>query len=41
VEEEMSQASKPPIKAVSDDEVQALLDRYRCLVPFQAVHTGF
>lgn len=25
-----SRASKPPIKAVNDDEVRALLDRYRC-----------
>src|SRR5262245_7628949 len=28
-------------KLVSDDEVRALLDRYRCPVPFHAVRTRF
>ena len=37
----MSRTSKPPVKAVSDDEVRALLDRYRCPVPFHAVRTRF
>ena len=32
---------KPPTKTVSDDDVRALLDRYRCLVPFHAVRTRF
>ena len=35
----MTRTSKPPIKAVSDEEVRALLDRYRCPVPFHAVRT--
>jgi hypothetical protein len=38
----LRRASKPPpVKAVSDDEVRALLDRYRCPVPFHAVRTRF
>src|ERR1700730_2059046 len=37
----VSSTSKPPVKAVSDDEVRALLDRYRCPVPFHAVRTRF
>jgi len=37
----VSRTSKPPVKAVSDDEVRALLDRYRCPVPFHAVRTRF
>ena len=37
----MSRTSKPPIKSVSDDEVRALLDRYRCPVPFHVVRTWF
>src|SRR3984893_1387547 len=40
-EENVSSTSKPPIKAVSDDEVRALLDRYRCPVPFHSVRTRF
>jgi hypothetical protein len=32
---------KPLVKAVSDDEVRALLDHYRCPVPFHAVRTRF
>jgi hypothetical protein len=32
---------RPYAKAVSDDEVSALLDRYLCLVPFHAVRTRF
>ena len=37
----MTGMSKPPVKTVSDDEVRALLDRYRCPVPFHAVRTRF
>jgi len=37
----VSRTSKPPVKAVSDDEVRALLARYRCPVPFHAVRTRF
>ena len=37
----MNRASKPPTIAVSDDEVRALLDRYRCPVPFHVVRTPF
>ena len=37
----MSRMSRPPITAVSDVEVQVLLDRYRCPVPFHAVRTRF
>ena len=37
----MTRASKPPIKQVNDNEVRALLDRYRCPVPFHAVRTRF
>ena len=37
----MSDTSKPPNKTVSEDEVQAILDRYRCPVPFHAVRTRF
>ena len=37
----MTRTSKPPVKAVSDDEVRALLARYRCPVPFHAVRTRF
>jgi hypothetical protein len=36
-----SRTNKPPTKAVSDDEVRAVLDRYRCPVPFHAVRTRF
>ena len=31
----------PPNKPVSDDEVRAFLDRYRCPVPFHVVRTRF
>jgi hypothetical protein len=31
----------PPSKAVGDDEIRALLDLYRCPVPFHAVRTRF
>ena len=37
----MSKSSKPPIKAVSDNDVRVLLERYRCPVPFHAVRTRF
>ncbi len=37
----VSRTSKPPVKAVRDDEIRALLDRYRCPVPFHAVRTRF
>ena len=37
----MTRTNKPPIKAVSDEEVRALLGRYRCPVPFHAVRTRF
>ena len=37
----MKRARQPPIKAVSDAEVRALLGRYRCPVPFHAVRTRF
>ena len=33
--------AKSTLKAVSDVEVQVLLDRYRCPVPFHAVRTRF
>jgi len=33
--------SNAPNKTVSDDEVKAILDRYRCPVPFHAVRTRF
>jgi hypothetical protein len=33
--------AKSPLKAVSDVEVRALLDRFRCPVPFHAVRTRF
>ena len=34
-----SRAGAPPTKPVSDDEVRALLDRYRCPAPFHVVRT--
>jgi hypothetical protein len=37
----MSRSSKPPVNAVSDDAVRALLERYRCPVPFHAVRARF
>ena len=37
----MSRSRSPPVKAVSDDEVRTLLDRYQCPVPFHAVRTLF
>lgn len=37
----MSRSSRPPVTLVSDDEVRAHLDRYRCFVPFHAVRTRF
>jgi hypothetical protein len=37
----LSRSSKPPIKAVSDNDVRVLLERYRCPVPFHAVRTRF
>src|SRR5712671_7456624 len=37
----MSRSSKLPVNAVSDDAVRALLERYRCPVPFHAVRARF
>jgi hypothetical protein len=37
----VGRTGKPLVKGVSDDEVRALLDRYRCPVPFHAVRTRF
>jgi hypothetical protein len=37
----LSRSSKPPVEAVSDNDVRALLERYRCPVPFHAVRTRF
>jgi hypothetical protein len=37
----VTRTSKPPVKAVRDDEIRALLDRYRCPVPFHMVRTRF
>ena len=37
----LTRTSKPPVKAVSDEEIRVLLDRYRCPVPFHAVRTRF
>src|SRR5215831_5946123 len=34
-----SRTGAPPTKPVSDDEVRALLNRYRCPVPFHVVRT--
>jgi hypothetical protein len=36
-----SKRDKPPTNAVSDDQVRALLDRYRCPVPFHVVRARF
>jgi hypothetical protein len=36
-----SRTGLPSAKPVSDDEVRALLDRYRCPVPFHVVRTRF
>ena len=36
-----SRIGAPPTRPVSDDEVRALLDRYRCPVPFHVVRTRF
>jgi hypothetical protein len=37
----VSTSRRPPITAVSDDEVRAVLDRYGCAVPLHAVRTRF
>jgi len=37
----VNRTSRPPGNAVHDDQVRALLDRYRCPVPFHAVRTRF
>ena len=37
----MSRSSKPPVKAVSDNDIRALLELYRCPVPFHAARTRF
>jgi hypothetical protein len=35
----VSKSTRPPASAAGDGEVRALLDRYRCPVPFHAVRT--
>jgi hypothetical protein len=37
----VSRSSRPPFSAVGEGEIRALLDRYRCPVPFHAVRTRF
>ena len=37
----VSKSTRPPASAAGDGEVRALLDRYRCPVPFHAVRTRF
>ena len=37
----MSRSSRPPFSTVGEGEVRALLDLYRCPVPFHAVRTRF
>jgi hypothetical protein len=37
----VSTSRRPPITAVSDDEVRTVLDRYGCAVPLHAVRTRF
>jgi hypothetical protein len=37
----VNRSGRPPVSAVGDGEVRALLDRYRCPVPFHAVRTRF
>ncbi len=37
----MRPTPRPAQKAVRDEEIRALLDRYRCPVPFHAVRTRF
>ncbi len=37
----MTRTSKPLVKAVRDDEIRALLDRYRCPCRFHMVRTRF
>ena len=40
-EDEVGRNSRPPLSAVDDNEVRALLMRYQCPVPFHAVRTRF
>lgn len=40
-EDEVGRNSRPPLSAVDDGEVRALLMRYQCPVPFHAVRTRF
>ena len=37
----VSRSSRPPGSAVDDGEVRAVLNHYRCPVPFHAVRTRF
>ena len=37
----VSKSTRPPASAAGDGEVRALLDRYRCPVPFHAVRPRF
>jgi hypothetical protein len=37
----VSRSNRPPFSAVGEGEIRALLDRYRCPVPFHAVRTRF
>jgi hypothetical protein len=37
----VSRSRRPPITAVTDDEVRTVLDRYGCAVPLHAVRTRF
>jgi hypothetical protein len=37
----VSRSSRPPFSAVGEGEVRALLNRYRCPVPFHTVRTRF
>jgi len=37
----VSKSTRPPASATGDGEVRALLDRYRCLVPFHAARPRF
>jgi hypothetical protein len=40
-EDDVGRSSRPPVSAVDDGEVRALLMRYQCPVPFHAVRTRF
>jgi hypothetical protein len=38
---DVSRSTRPPASSGGDGEIRALLDRYRCPVPFHAVRTRF